>query len=89
VVATLPSAPPAFTAPAPVLQDIEFVSGSRAWHISIGTPCARVFTTRFMRVPSQRMTLVVSCDDPNSSFSVVPIETPDELSTPPARKQKS
>ena len=58
---------PAIIAPAPipVLKEIKVISGGKAYHVTVnGIPCSRdvVFVSRAVQVPSQRMTVAISCD---------------------------
>lgn len=68
---------PAISTPAPTpyptLADIEIIAQNVAYHVPVvGIPCSSqtVFVTRVVRKPSQRMTVVVSCDGPNGTLEV-------------------
>jgi len=73
-----PPPKPAWVAPSPtptppLLADIEIISQSLAYHVPVvGIPCSpqTVFVTRIVRKPSQRMTVVVSCDGAAAALEV-------------------
>ncbi len=64
---------PSPTPTPPLLADIEIISNQIAYHVPVtGVPCAAntMFVTRIVRRPSQRMTVVVSCDGAGSALEV-------------------
>ncbi len=77
----LPPKPPAIVAPQPVpiMKDIELISNGRTYHIPVqGIPCAAnvLFVSRVVQQPSQRMTVVLSCDGAMSPIEVSDDPTP-------------
>jgi hypothetical protein len=72
-----PPPKPAWVAPSPTpyptLADVEIIAQGVAYHVPVvGIPCSSqtMFVTRVVRRPSQRMTVVVSCDGAGASLEV-------------------